>query len=151
MSCRRVIGLKYVQLQPFNPSFCTSSLTIFLRSDVQVTYGLGAQAVRGTSTPMTSSGTSIATATVNLDAKEYFTKIAGATLMNSGSSLPVRVASLTFTTNKRVYGPFGVPTTDRPFEVLGPVYAFHGAVARGSMPESLTAIGFWKVPVTKQL
>jgi hypothetical protein len=129
----------------------TPSLIRFLLDDAQVMYGLGAQAVRGISTPITSSASPIATATIILDPGEYFTKTTGAILTNRGSSLPVRVAFLTLITNEQVYGPFGILTTDRPFEVQGPVHAFHGAVARGRMPESLTAIGFWKVPVSKQL
>jgi hypothetical protein len=116
-------------------------------NDAQVTYGLGPQASRGVNSSIASS---IATTTIDLDSDEYFVKVSGLTLTNPGSAVPVRVASLTFTTNKQAYGPFGVPTIDKPFEVQGPVYALHGAVARRGMTETLSAIGFWKLPVSKQ-
>jgi hypothetical protein len=121
-----------------------------LLNDGQVTYALGAQGVRGVSNLNASPTTPLATAVMTLDPGEYFISISGTNFTNSASSVPVRVASLTFATNKQGYGPFGVPTTDKPFEVQGPVSAFHGAVARGNMTEVLAAIGFWKTPISKQ-
>jgi hypothetical protein len=64
--------------------------------------------------------------------------------------LATGIASLTFVTNKQVFWPFGVPSLDKPFDVQGPVYGFHGAVSRGSPPEILTAIGIWKGRAGKQ-
>jgi hypothetical protein len=120
-------------------------------NDAQVTYGLVAQGVHGTTNPLVPFTDPLATSAIDLDPGEYFTKISGTNVTTPGSSVPVRVASLTFTTNKQVYGPFGVPTTDKPFEVQGPVLAFHGAAAKGAMSDILTAIGFWKVPIRKQI
>jgi hypothetical protein len=124
-----------------------------LLNDGQVTYALGSQGIcgsKGVSNSNASPTTPLATAVITLDQGEYFTSISGTNLTNSASSVPVRVASLTFTTNRQGYGPFGVPMTDKPFEVQGPVSAFHGAVARGNMTEVLAAIDFWKTPITKQ-
>ncbi len=111
-----------------------------LLNDGQVTYALGAQGVRGLSDLNVSPATPLATAVITLDPGDYFISISGTNFTNSASSVPVRVASLTLSTNKQVYGPFGVPMTDKPFEVQGPVSAFHGAVARGNMTEVLSAI-----------
>jgi hypothetical protein len=116
----------------------------------QVTYGVGAQDVHGMTVPAGSSTFPIATATMDLDPGESFTNISGTILSDPG--LPVRVrgvASLTFRTSGRVFGPFGTPTAGRPFDVPGPVYAFHGAVSRAYGTEILTAIGFWKLPAGK--
>jgi hypothetical protein len=117
----------------------------------QVTYALPGQGVHGTSTPLGSATIPLATATIDLDVAEYFTNISGTILTNPGSAAPVRVASLGFSTNKQVYGPFGNPTLNQPFAVQGPVYAFHGAVGRGNTTDILTAIGFWKLPASNQL
>jgi hypothetical protein len=119
----------------------------------QVTYASGAQGVHGTDMPIMSFKTPLETATIDLDPGEYFTGLSG-TLLTYGSGLLVRVsgiASLNFSTNKQVYGPFGSPTNDQPFQVKGPVYAFHGAVTRGPTTEVLAAIGCWKVPPGKQM
>jgi hypothetical protein len=89
--------------------------------------------------------TPLATASIDLDPGEYFTRISVTNLTRTSFLVhqPVRLASLTLTTSKQVYGPFGVPTTDKPFEIQGPVYAFHGAVNRGDMTDILAAIGVW--------
>jgi hypothetical protein len=100
--------------------------------------------------PMASSPDRLSTAVINLDPGEYFIKVFGTNLTNPGSPMPARVASLTFSTNKQVYGPYGVPTSNRPFEVQGPIHAFHGAVARQDIPPTLNTIGFWKVSVANQ-
>jgi hypothetical protein len=118
----------------------------------QVTYASGAQAVRGMAMPIGSSSSApLATAVIELDPGEYFTSISGTTFNYSAQPQLVRgVASLTLSTNKRVYGPYGVASTDKPFEVRGPVYGFHGAVIRGSTTDLLAAIGFWRGPAGKQ-
>jgi hypothetical protein len=96
--------------------------------------------------------TPLQTATIDLDPGEYFANISGTSFTDTyaGSLFPVGVASLRFSTNKRDYGPFGNPTTGKPFGVQRRVAAFHGAVYRGTTTEILTAIGFWTVPVGKQ-
>jgi hypothetical protein len=119
-------------------------------NDAQATHALGVQPVRGLTLPTASTPPIIATATINLEPGEFFTRISGTVLTNPGSPVPARVASLTFSTNKREYGSFGVPTSEKPFEVQGPVYALHGAVAQGDPPLTLTAIGFWKMSVATQ-
>jgi hypothetical protein len=113
----------------------------------QVTYASGAQTLhgmdRGTGEP----------ATIDLVAGEFFTNISGTnpTYVYGRNTVLVRgVASLTFGTNKQVFGPFGVPSLDKSFDVQGPVYGFHGAVSRGSTPQILTAIGVWKGRAGKQ-
>jgi hypothetical protein len=106
------------------------------------------QAIHGTSTPTTATG--LTTAIIDLEAGEYFTNISG-TMLTSASGPVCCIASLAFTTNKRLFGPFGVLTTEKPFVVQGPVYAFHGAVTRGYTTDILTAIGVWKVPLGKQV
>jgi hypothetical protein len=116
----------------------------------QVTYEHNTQGVHGMDVAIASTTTPIATATVDLDisvyTEEYFTSISGTILTAPGPPVLARgVAPLTFRTNKRVVGPFGIVTADRPFEFLGPVSAFHGTVNRTSTVEVLTAIGFWKV------
>jgi hypothetical protein len=114
----------------------------------QVTYTAGRQAVHGTSAPPGSPG--LETVIIDLEHGEYFTNISGTILTYPGAPGPVRgVASLRFVTNKQLFGPFGIVTIDKPFEVQGPVYAFHGAVTRGYMTEVLTAIGFWKLPPSR--
>jgi hypothetical protein len=123
----------------------TCSLT-YVKS-AQVTYAFGPQGLHGMTVPVASPSSPPATVAIALDPGEYFTKISGTTLTNPGSPVPARVASLTFTTNKQVYGPYGFPATDKPFEVQGPIYAFHGAVAREDISPTLAAIGFWKVSV----
>ncbi len=117
----------------------------------QVTYTLGQQQGHGITIPSAAATPSLQTFTISLDQGEYFTHISGTNLTNARSSgpVPVRVASLTFSTNKKVYGPFGAPSSDKPFEIQGPVYGFHGAVSRGDTTEALTALGFWKVPSSK--
>jgi hypothetical protein len=118
----------------------------------QVTYAGGTQRVHGVKIATGTSTVSLDTAAIDLDPGEFLNHISGTNLTSAGSDIPVRVASLTFSTNKRVYGPFGVPTTSSPFEVQGPVYSLHGAVARGQMSEVLAAIGFWTaVPAGRQL
>ncbi len=114
----------------------------------QVTYASGGHGVRGIDMPMgSSSSTPLATATIELDQGEYFTTISGITFNYSAQPQLIHgVASLTLSTNKRVYGPYGVASTDKPFEVRGPVYGFHGAVIRGSTTDLLAAIGFWRGP-----
>ncbi len=111
----------------------------------QVTYADGPQGVHGITVPISSSMTPLATASIDLDPGEYFTRISVTNLTRTSFLVhqPVRLASLTLTTSKQVYGPFGVPTTDKPFEIQGPVYAFHGAVNRGDMTDILAAIGVW--------
>jgi hypothetical protein len=126
-------------------------LITLLFGNAQVTYGLGAQGVRGTTTAVLPSTSPLTNSIIDLDSGEYFTRISGTIVTSAGSLVPIRVASLTFSTNKQVYGPFGVPSTDKPFEVQGPVHAFHGAVAKGAMSDILTAVGFWKVPISKQV
>ncbi len=111
----------------------------------QVTYGFGAQPVRGMNIPLPTSAAPLASAAVDLDPGEYLIKVLGTTLTNPGSSAPGRVASLTFLTSKQVYGPYGIPTIEKPFELQGPVHAFHGAVAQGEKPVTLAAIGIWKL------
>jgi hypothetical protein len=122
-------------------------LTFLLLIGAQVTYGLGAQPVRGINIPLPSSTAPLAIAAIDLDAGEYFVKVLGTTLTYPGSPAPARVASLTFISNKQVYGPYGIPSTDKPFELQGPVSAFHGAVALGDKPVTLAAMGIWKVSV----
>ncbi len=94
----------------------------------------------------------LATASIDRDPGEYFTKISGSNVTSApGDLVPgraINIASLTLTTNKQVYGPFGVPTTDKSFEIQGPVNAFHGAVTRGDW-DILAAIGVWRVAVAK--
>jgi hypothetical protein len=120
-------------------------LTFLLMTGAQVTYGFGAQPVRGIYGPLPTSAAPLATAAVDLDPGEYLIKVLGTTVTNPGSSGPGPVVSLTFLTNKQVYGLYGVPTIDKPFELQGPVHAFHGAVAQGEKPVILAAIGIWKL------
>jgi hypothetical protein len=91
----------------------------------------------------------LATAVIDLDPDEYFMTITG-TRLSYAPSPPLigGVASLTFITNKQVFGPFGT-TSGSPFEIQGPIYAFHGAVSRGPATDILTAIGFWRLPPGK--
>jgi hypothetical protein len=98
------------------------------------------------STANGSTTTPLVTATFDLDPDELFTSISGSTLINDRTRSILGVASLSFSTNKRVYGPFGFATTANLFEVRGPVYALHGAVTRSDTSDILAAIGFWKVP-----
>jgi hypothetical protein len=117
----------------------------------QVTYDLKVQEVHGMDVPSGSSTSPIATATIDLDPPEFFTSISGTSLIYSGQPGIVRcISSLTFQTNKQVFGPFGVMTPDKAFAVQGPVSAFHGAVYRTDTGDILPAIGVWKVPAGRQ-
>jgi hypothetical protein len=100
-------------------------------------------------TPIGASTPPIATATIDLDASEFLTSVSGTILMLPGG-ITRGVASLVFKSNKQVYGPFGILTTDKPFEVIGPIYGFHGAVLRGDTADILYALGCWKLPAAKQ-
>jgi hypothetical protein len=122
-------------------------LTFLLMTGAQVTYSLGVQPVRGINIPLPTSAAPLARAAVDLDPGEYFVKVLGATMTTPGSSAPARVASLTFISNKQVYGPYGIPSNDKPFELQGPVSAFQGAVAQGDKQVTLAAIGIWKLSV----
>jgi hypothetical protein len=125
------------------------NLLISLTFLLQVTYVSGLGRIHGMSLPMASSTIPIATAIVDVDSGEYFTSISGTTLRYAGGACGV--ASLTFKTNTQSFGPVGIPGNDTPFEVQGPVHAFHGAVKRGNETEILTAIGFWRLPAGKWL
>ncbi len=115
-----------------------------------MTYGSGPREVHGVDMPVGSFTTPLATAVIDLDPDEYFISISG-TRLSYAPSPPISggVASLNFITNKQVFGPFGIVTSN-PFEVRGPIYSFHGAAARGATTEVLTAIGFWRLPPGKQ-
>jgi hypothetical protein len=132
-----------IQQGPCPHTFWVASFTDWVLNNVQVIYALGAPVLRGIAGPIASPADLLLTVVISLVPGEYFTTISGA--MTSSGSPPARVASLTFTTNRRSFGSYGVPSTDKPFEVQGPVYAFHGAVARDSISPTLSAIGFWKV------
>ncbi len=128
------------------------SLTDFLLTHAQVTYVGGVQDVHGMAGPIGSSTIPIATTTVDLDPGEYFTSISGTPLNYTATPMLTRgLASLTFSTNKRGFGPFGFPNFEKPFQIQGPVYAFHGAVARGDTNDVLSALGCWRVPAGKEL
>ncbi len=118
----------------------------------QVTYARGSQTSHGIAQASTDIFGVISTIAVNLDLEEYLTKVSGTVLTSYGrnASLPVRVGSLTFTTNKTSYGPYGVVTADSTFEVQGPFCALHGAVNRGGGTDVLSAVGFLKVSASRQ-
>jgi hypothetical protein len=116
----------------------------------QVTYAFGPPVLRGITIALPFSTAIFQTAVINLDPGEYFTRISGTYLTYPGSPAPGRVGSLTFCTNKQACVYYGVQTNEKPFEVQGPVYAFHGAVALGNTPLPLSAIGFWKQSVATQ-
>jgi hypothetical protein len=130
----------------------TLFLTVLVLNAAQITYSTGPQGVHGMDMPIGPSKIPLQTATMDMDPEEYFTGLSG-TMLSYGDMPLVRIlglASLSFSTNKQVYGPFGSPTTAQPFEAQGPVYAFHGAVTRGETTEILAAIGIWKVPPGEQ-
>jgi hypothetical protein len=114
-------------------------------------YASGAQGVHGLVRPLLSEPNNPISVVIDLGPDEHITSISGTNLTIAGSSAIRGIASLTFTTNKRVFAPFGTSTGGAPFKVQGPVYGFHGAATRGSTLDFLTAIGVWKLPAGKQV
>jgi hypothetical protein len=120
--------------------------------NAQVTYVGGSPGLHGMNMPIGPSSLPLSPITIDLDPGELLTRVSGTSLLYAAPSQLVRgVASLTLSTNRKVYGPYGVPTTDKPFDVQGTVLALHGAVIKGDTSDILAAIGFWRATAGKQV